>query len=79
MGDIDTVRHNARLKRIAITVQLYAALQTLLPRFYMQRADHCTIEEYPNHNSHFCDWVCTVLVLYSYCVLFGLWTLFFYY
>lgn len=48
MGDIDSVQKNARLKRLAMQVELTADLEGKLPKFVLHRCikDHLVV--YPN-------------------------------
>ncbi|XP_071050717.1 transient receptor potential cation channel subfamily A member 1 isoform X2 [Onthophagus taurus] len=48
VGDIESVRRNAQLKRLAMQVILHSELERKLPRFLLEKVDKCEIIEYPN-------------------------------
>lgn len=59
VGDIEAVRRNAQLKRIAKQVELHTELERKLPRFLLQRGYQEEYLEYPNRPicSHSIFWV----------------------
>ncbi|KAK9692812.1 Ankyrin repeats (3 copies) [Popillia japonica] len=48
VGDIESVRRNAQLKRLAMQVILHSELERKLPRMLLQKVTRCEIIEYPN-------------------------------
>ena len=48
VGDIDTVRKDAQLKRLTMQVDLHTDLERKLPRKFIQLTDKKEIYEYPN-------------------------------
>ncbi|CAL8070273.1 unnamed protein product [Orchesella dallaii] len=48
VGDIESVRRNAQLKRLAMQVHLHTHLEKNLPKFILQRVDKNEVIEYPN-------------------------------
>ncbi|VEN45033.1 unnamed protein product [Callosobruchus maculatus] len=48
VGDIESVRRNAQLKRLAMQVILHTELERKLPQFLLERVDKIEIIEYPN-------------------------------
>lgn len=48
VGDIDTVRKNAQLKRLTMQVDLHTDLERKLPQKFIQMTDKKEIYEYPN-------------------------------
>uniref|UniRef100_T1JBU7 Ion transport domain-containing protein n=1 Tax=Strigamia maritima TaxID=126957 RepID=T1JBU7_STRMM len=52
VGDIEGVRRNAQLKRIAMQVELHTELERKLPHFILQKVDKEEIIEYPNAIIH---------------------------
>ncbi|CAG9864669.1 unnamed protein product [Phyllotreta striolata] len=48
VGDIESVRRNAQLKRLAMQVVLHTELERKLPSFLLERVDKMEIIEYPN-------------------------------
>ncbi|CAG9824314.1 unnamed protein product [Phaedon cochleariae] len=48
VGDIESVRRNAQLKRLAMQVVLHTELERKLPQCLLQRVDKPEIIEYPN-------------------------------
>lgn len=48
VGDIESVRRNAQLKRLAMQVVLHTELERKLPRFLLDRVDKRELIEYPN-------------------------------
>ncbi|CAG9763418.1 unnamed protein product [Ceutorhynchus assimilis] len=51
VGDIESVRRNAQLKRLAMQVVLHTELERKLPRRWLDKVDKCEIIEYPNEFS----------------------------
>lgn len=50
VGDIDTVRKDAQLKRLTMQVDLHTDLERKLPRAFIQLTDKIEIYEYPNQH-----------------------------
>lgn len=48
VGDIDTVRRNAQLKRLTMQVQLHTDLERKLPKKFLNLVDKSEVREYPN-------------------------------
>ncbi|XP_059479839.1 transient receptor potential cation channel subfamily A member 1 [Neocloeon triangulifer] len=48
VGDIESVRRNAQLKRLAMQVILHSELERKLPRMLLERIDKMEVIEYPN-------------------------------
>lgn len=48
VGDIESVRRNAQLKRLAMQVVLHSELERKLPQIWLERVDKMEIIEYPN-------------------------------
>ncbi|CAG7718043.1 unnamed protein product [Allacma fusca] len=48
VGDIDSVRRNAQLKRLAMQVHLHTTVEKTLPKFILLRVDKKEVVEYPN-------------------------------
>ncbi|KAL0280245.1 UNVERIFIED_CONTAM: hypothetical protein PYX00_001595 [Menopon gallinae] len=48
VGDIESVRRNAQLKRLAMQVVLHTELERKLPRCLLERVDKMELIEYPN-------------------------------
>ncbi|KAF4531899.1 hypothetical protein B566_EDAN000928 [Ephemera danica] len=48
VGDIESVRRNAQLKRLAMQVVLHTELERKLPRMLLERVDKIEMIEYPN-------------------------------
>ncbi|KAJ8922148.1 hypothetical protein NQ315_004083, partial [Exocentrus adspersus] len=48
VGDIESVRRNAQLKRLAMQVVLHTELERKLPTYLLERVDKIEIIEYPN-------------------------------
>ncbi|XP_065161233.1 transient receptor potential cation channel subfamily A member 1 isoform X2 [Atheta coriaria] len=48
VGDIESVRRNAQLKRLAMQVVLHTELERKLPQMLLEKVDKCHIIEYPN-------------------------------
>ncbi|KAI5734628.1 hypothetical protein M8J77_008902 [Diaphorina citri] len=48
VGDIESVRRNAQLKRLAMQVLLHTELERNLPKFLLEKVDKMEIYEYPN-------------------------------
>ncbi|XP_050517339.1 transient receptor potential cation channel subfamily A member 1 isoform X1 [Diabrotica virgifera virgifera] len=48
VGDIESVRRNAQLKRLAMQVVLHTELERKLPKFVLEKVDKMEIVEYPN-------------------------------
>ncbi|XP_046391330.1 transient receptor potential cation channel subfamily A member 1 [Ischnura elegans] len=49
VGDIESVRRNAQLKRLAMQVVLHTELERKLPHMLLEKVDKLEIIEYPNH------------------------------
>lgn len=49
VGDIESVRRNAQLKRLAMQVVLHTELERKLPQIWLEKADRTELIEYPNH------------------------------
>ncbi|XP_071446354.1 transient receptor potential cation channel subfamily A member 1 [Hetaerina americana] len=49
VGDIESVRRNAQLKRLAMQVVLHTELERKLPHMLLEKVDKMEIIEYPNH------------------------------
>ena len=60
VGDIDTVRKDAQLKRLTMQVDLHTDLERKLPRKFIQFADKIEIFEFPNRCGASSIFVCTV-------------------
>ncbi|XP_031632673.1 transient receptor potential cation channel subfamily A member 1 isoform X3 [Contarinia nasturtii] len=48
VGDIESVRRNAQLKRLAMQVVLHTELERKLPQMWLEKADKMELIEYPN-------------------------------
>ncbi|XP_037045285.1 transient receptor potential cation channel subfamily A member 1 isoform X3 [Bradysia coprophila] len=48
VGDIESVRRNAQLKRLAMQVVLHTELEQKLPQMWLERVDKMELIEYPN-------------------------------
>lgn len=48
VGDIESVRRNAQLKRLAMQVVLHTELEQKLPQIWIEKADRTELIEYPN-------------------------------
>lgn len=48
VGDIESVRRNAQLKRLAMQVVLHTELERKLPSMWLEKADKVELIEYPN-------------------------------
>lgn len=48
VGDIESVRRNAQLKRLAMQVVLHTELERKLPRRWLEKVDKTELIEYPN-------------------------------
>lgn len=48
VGDIESVRRNAQLKRLAMQVVLHSKLEQKLPQVWLERVDKMELIEYPN-------------------------------
>ncbi|XP_017476744.1 PREDICTED: transient receptor potential cation channel subfamily A member 1 [Rhagoletis zephyria] len=48
VGDIESVRRNAQLKRLAMQVVLHTELERKLPHMWLQKIDKMELIEYPN-------------------------------
>lgn len=49
VGDIESVRRNAQLKRLAMQVVLHTELERKLPQIWLERVDKMELIEYPNN------------------------------
>lgn len=49
VGDIESVRRNAQLKRLAMQVVLHTELERKLPAMWLERVDKMELIEYPNN------------------------------
>ncbi|XP_076264823.1 transient receptor potential cation channel A1 isoform X2 [Rhynchophorus ferrugineus] len=52
VGDIESVRRNAQLKRLAMQVVLHTELERKLPKSWMEKVDKLELIEYPNETKH---------------------------
>lgn len=50
VGDIESVKSNAQLKRLAKQVEIHTDLERLLPRFILKRGEKTEMVEYPNQS-----------------------------
>lgn len=48
VGDIESVRRNAQLKRLAMQVVLHTELERKLPQIWLEKVDKLELIEYPN-------------------------------
>lgn len=48
VGDIESVRRNAQLKRLAMQVVLHTELERKLPQIWLEKIDKMELIEYPN-------------------------------
>jgi transient receptor potential cation channel subfamily A protein 1 len=48
VGDIETVRRMAQLKRLTMQVQLHTDLERKLPKKFLKIVDKIEVHEYPN-------------------------------
>lgn len=48
VGDIESVKRNAQLKRLAMQVVLHTELERKLPHMFVSRVDKMELIEYPN-------------------------------
>lgn len=48
VGDIESVRRNAQLKRLAMQVVLHTELERKLPQMLLEKIDKTELIEYPN-------------------------------
>jgi transient receptor potential cation channel subfamily A protein 1 len=48
VGDIESVRRNAQLKRLAMQVVLHTELERKLPRMWLEKVSKLELIEYPN-------------------------------
>ncbi|CAG7728806.1 unnamed protein product [Allacma fusca] len=48
VGDIESVRQNAQLKRLTMQVELHTSLEKSLPMFILRKVDRKEVVEYPN-------------------------------
>lgn len=48
VGDIESVRRNAQLKRLAMQVVLHTELERKLPAVWLEKVDKSELKEYPN-------------------------------
>ncbi|XP_037299699.1 transient receptor potential cation channel subfamily A member 1 isoform X2 [Manduca sexta] len=51
VGDIESVRRNAQLKRLAMQVVLHTELERKLPAFILEKVDKNELIEYPNNKN----------------------------
>lgn len=49
VGDIESVRRNAQLKRLAMQVVLHTELERKLPKMWLEKVDKMELIEYPNN------------------------------
>ncbi|EDS35491.1 ANKTM1 [Culex quinquefasciatus] len=61
VGDIESVRRNAQLKRLAMQVQLHTELELKLPRIVLDKVDRMEVVEYPNEHKAKLGFLDTVL------------------
>ncbi|XP_044756772.1 transient receptor potential cation channel subfamily A member 1 isoform X2 [Coccinella septempunctata] len=52
VGDIESVRRNAQLKRLAMQVVLHTELESKLPKMILEKVDKVELIEYPNDTKH---------------------------
>ena len=68
VGDIDTVRRNAQLKRLTMQVQLHTDLERKIPKKFLKVVDKIEVLEYPNkkcqHNYFVSTFIFEILILY---------------
>lgn len=50
VGDIESVRRNAQLKRLAMQVVLHTELERKLPQIWLEKVDKMELIEYPNED-----------------------------
>jgi transient receptor potential cation channel subfamily A member 1 len=50
VGDIESVRRNAQLKRLAMQVVLHTELERKLPQIILEKIDKMELIEYPNED-----------------------------
>lgn len=50
VGDIESVRRNAQLKRLAMQVVLHTELERKLPQMWLEKVDKMELIEYPNES-----------------------------
>jgi transient receptor potential cation channel subfamily A member 1 len=50
VGDIESVRRNAQLKRLAMQVVLHTELERKLPQIWLEKIDKTELIEYPNED-----------------------------
>lgn len=50
VGDIESVRRNAQLKRLAMQVVLHTELERKLPQMLLEKIDRMELIEYPNED-----------------------------
>jgi transient receptor potential cation channel subfamily A member 1 len=50
VGDIESVRRNAQLKRLAMQVVLHSELERKLPQIWLEKIDKTELIEYPNED-----------------------------
>lgn len=50
VGDIESVRRNASLKRLAMQVVLHTELERKLPAVWLEKVDKCELKEFPNES-----------------------------
>jgi transient receptor potential cation channel subfamily A member 1 len=50
VGDIESVRRNAQLKRLAMQVVLHTELERKLPQMLLEKIDKMELIEYPNED-----------------------------
>ncbi|CAK1554642.1 unnamed protein product [Leptosia nina] len=61
VGDIESVRRNAQLKRLAMQVVLHTELERKLPAFILEKVDKNEVIEYPNTNHSKLGFIDTLL------------------
>jgi transient receptor potential cation channel subfamily A member 1 len=69
VGDIETVRRNAHLKRLTMQVQLHTDLERKLPKRFLKYVDKMYVCEYPNRkckSSSYMVLICDLYINYNY-------------
>lgn len=63
VGDIETVRRNASMKRLAMQVEHHTDLERRLPKQVLKYVRKSEVYEYPNKRSHQCATTVVVIML----------------
>ncbi|XP_063697805.1 transient receptor potential cation channel subfamily A member 1 [Culicoides brevitarsis] len=61
VGDIESVRHNAKLKRLAMQVVLYTEIERKLPQAWLNKLNKVNLLEYPNKDIQKLDFISFIL------------------